>query len=48
MAPQLITDLENFTMDFKTFGFYAYQILEPQFLNEIQNLLSAERKTSDN
>ncbi len=51
MAAQIITDCGNFTMDFKQHGFCAsplfLQTLGPWFPNEMQNLLSSEKRTLD-
>ncbi len=51
MAAQIITDCGNFTLDFKQHGFCAsplfLQTLGPWFPNEIQNLLSSEKRTLD-
>ncbi len=51
MAPQIITDCGNFTLDFKQRGFCAsplfLQMLGPWFPNEMQNLLSSENRTLD-
>ncbi len=51
MAAQIITDCVNFTLDFKQHGFCAtphfLQTLGPWFPNEIQNLLSSEKRTLD-
>ncbi len=51
MAAQIITDCGNFTLDFKQHGFCAsplfLQTLGPWFLNEMQNLLSSEKRTLD-
>ncbi len=51
MAAQIITDCGNFTLDFKQHGFCAsplfLQTLGPWFSNEIQNLLSSEKRTLD-
>ncbi len=51
MAAQIITDCGNFTLDFKQHGFCAsplfLQTLGPWFPNEMQNLLSSEKKTLD-
>ncbi len=51
MAAQIITDCRNFTLDFKQHGFCAsplfLQTLGPWFPNEMQNLLSSEKRTLD-
>ncbi len=51
MASQIITDCGNFTLDFKQHGFCAsplfLQTLGPWFPNEMQNLLSSEKRTLD-
>ncbi len=51
MAAQIITDCGNFTLDFKQYGFCAsplfLQTLGPWFPNEMQNLLSSEKRTLD-
>ncbi len=51
IAPQIITDCGNFTLDFKQHGFCAsplfLQTLGPWFPNEMQNLLSSEKRTLD-
>ncbi len=51
MAAQIITDCGNFTLDFKQHGFCASPLflktLEPWFPNEMQNLLSSEKRTLD-
>ncbi len=51
MAAQIITDCGNFTLKFKQHGFYAsplfLQTLGPWFPNEMQNLLSSEKRTLD-
>ncbi len=51
MAAQIITDCGNFTLDFKQHGFCAsplfLQTLGPWFPNEMQNLLSYEKRTLD-
>ncbi len=51
MAAQIITDCGNFTLDFKQHWFCAsplfLQTLEPWFPNEMQNLLSSEKRTLD-
>ncbi len=51
MATQIITDCENFTLDFKQHGFcvspHFLQTLGPWFPNERQNLLSSEKRTLD-
>ncbi len=48
---QIITDCGNFTLDFKKHGFCAsplfLQTLGPWFPNEMQNLLSSEKRTLD-
>ncbi len=50
-AAQIITDCGNFTLDFKQHGFCAspllLQTLGPWFPNEMQNLLSSEKRTLD-
>ncbi len=47
IAPQIITDCGNLTLDFKQLGLWAsppfLQALGPWFANEIQNLLSSEK-----
>ncbi len=47
----IITDCGNFTLDFKQHGFCAsplfLQTLGPWFPNEMQNLLSSEKRTLD-
>ncbi len=52
VAAQIITDCGNFTLDFKQHGFCAsplfLQTLGPWFPNEMQNLLSSEKRTLDN
>ncbi len=52
MAVQIITDCGNFTLDFKQHGLCAsphfLQFLGPLFPNEMQNLLSSEKRTLDN
>ncbi len=49
MTAQIITDCGNFTLDFKKHGFCAspffLQTLGPWFPNEMQNLLSSEKRT---
>ncbi len=49
--PQIITDCGNLTLDFKQLGLRAsppfLQTLGPWFPNEIQNLLSSEKRTLD-
>ncbi len=49
IAPQIITDCGNLTLDFKQLGLWAsppfLQTLGPWFPNEIQNLLSSEKRT---
>ncbi len=49
MAAQIITDCGNLTLDFKQHGFCAsplfLQTLGPWFPNEMQNLLSSEKRT---
>ncbi len=49
MAAQTITDCGNFTLDFKQHGFcfspLFLQTLGPWFTNEIQHLLSSEKRT---
>ncbi len=51
MAAQTITDCGNFTLDFKQHGFCAsplfLQTRGPWFSNEIQHLLSSEKRTLD-
>ncbi len=51
MAAQIITDCGNFTLDFMQHGFCAsplfLQTLGPWFPNEMQNLLSSEKRTLD-
>ncbi len=51
MAAQIITDCGNFTLDFKQHGFCAsplfLQTLGPWFPNEMQILLSSEKRTLD-
>ncbi len=51
MAPQIITDCGNLTLDFKQLVLRAsppfLQTLGPWFPNEIQNLLSSEKRTLD-
>ncbi len=51
MAAQIITDCGNFTLDFKQHGFSAsplfLQTLGPWFPNEMQHLLSSEKRTLD-
>ncbi len=51
MAAKIITDCGNFTVDFKQHGFCTsplfLQTLGPWFLNEMQNLLSSEKRTLD-
>ncbi len=51
IAPQIITDCGNLTLDFKQLGLWAsppfLQTLWPWFPNEIQNLLSSEKRTLD-
>ncbi len=51
MAAQIITYCGNFTLDFKQHGFCAsplfLQTLGPWFPNEMQNLLSSEKRTLD-
>ncbi len=51
MAAQIITDCGNFTLDFKQHGFCTsplfLQTLGPWFPNEMQNLLSFEKRTLD-
>ncbi len=48
---QIITDCGNWTLDFKQLGIWAsppfLQTLGPWFPNEIQNLLSSEKRTLD-
>ncbi len=51
IAPQIITDCGNLTLDFKKLGLWAsppfLQTLGPWFPNEIQSLLSSEKRTLD-
>ncbi len=51
MAAQIITDCGNFPLDFKQHGFCAsplfLQTLGPWFPNEMQNLLSSEKRILD-
>jgi len=51
LAAQIITDCGNFTLDFKQHGFCVtplfLQTLGPWFTNEMQNLLSSEKRTLD-
>ncbi len=51
IAPQIITDCGNLTLDFKQLGLWAsppfLQTLGPWFPNEIQNWLSSEKRTLD-
>ncbi len=51
IAPQIITDCGNLTLDFKQLGLWAsppfLQTLGSWFPNEIQNLLSSEKRTLD-
>ncbi len=51
MAAQIITDCENFTLDFKLLGFCTsplfFQTLGPWFPNEMQHLLWSEKRTLD-
>ncbi len=51
IAPQILTDCGNLTLDFKQLGLWAsppfLQTLGPWFPNEIQNLLSSEKRTLD-
>ncbi len=51
IAPPIITDCGNLTLDFKQLGLRAspafLQTLGPWFPNEIQNLLSSEKRTLD-
>lgn len=51
IAPQIITDCGNLRLDFKQLGLWASQpfleTLGHWFLNEIQNLLSSEKRTLD-
>ncbi len=51
IAPQIITDCGNLPLDFKQLGLWAsppfLQTLGPWFPNEIQNLLSSEKRTLD-
>ncbi len=51
MEAQIITDCGHFTLDFKQHGFCAsplfLQTLGPWFPNEMQNLLSSEKRTLD-
>ncbi len=48
---QIITDCGNFTLDFKQHGFCVsplfLQTLGPWFPNEMQNVLSSEKRTLD-
>ncbi len=51
IAPQTITDCVNLTLDFKQLVLWAsppfLQTLGPWFPNEIQNVLSSEKRTLD-
>ncbi len=51
IAPQIITDCGNLTLNIKQLGLWAsppfLQTLGPWFPNEIQNLLSSEKRTLD-
>ncbi len=50
IAPQIITNCGNLTLDFKQLRLWAppfLQTLGPWFPNEIQNLLSSEKRTLD-
>ncbi len=51
IASQIVTDCGNLTLDFKQLGLWAsppfLQTLGPWFPNEIQNLLSSEKRTLD-
>ncbi len=51
MTAQIITDCGNFTLDFKQHGLFASPLflhtLGPWFPNEMQNVLSSEKKTLD-
>ncbi len=51
MTAQIITDCGNFTLDFKQHGFCVsplfLQTLGPWFPNEMQHLLSSEKRTLD-
>ncbi len=51
MAAQIITDCGNFTLDFKQHWFCSsplfLQTLGPWFPNEMQNVLSTEKRTLD-
>ena len=51
MAPQINTDCGNFTLDFKHLAVCAspffIHTLGPWFPNEMQNLLSSEKRTLD-
>ncbi len=51
IAPLIITDCGNLTLDFKQLGLLAsppfLQTLGPWSPNEIQNLLSSEKRTLD-
>ncbi len=51
MAAQIITDCGNITLDLKLHGFCAsplfLQTLGPWFLNEMQNVLSSEKRNID-
>ncbi len=51
IAPQIITDCGNLTLDFMQLGLWAsppfLQTQGPWFPNEIQNLLSSEKRTLD-
>ncbi len=52
MAAQIITDCGSFTLDFKQHGFCASSLflqgLGPWFPNEMQHLLSSEKRTLNN
>ncbi len=51
IAPQIITDCGNLTLDFKQLGLWAsspfLQTLGPWFPNEMQNLISSKKRTLD-
>ncbi len=51
IAPQIITDCGNLTLDFKQLGLWAsppfLQTLGPWFPNETQNLFSSEKRSLD-
>ncbi len=51
IAPQIITDCGNLTLDLKQLGLWAsppfLQTLGPWFPNEIQNFISSEKRTLD-